>query len=195
MRNKNNLIWIDLEMTGLEVSRDRILEIAAIVTDKDLEVIAEGPSLVIHESEEILGSMNEWCKKQHGLSGLTEDVRKSTITLQEAENAVYVFLQNYCVPGQAILCGNSVWQDKSFIHAYMPKLDSLFHYKIVDVSSIKELVIRWYPKSPYNEVKKMDKHRALVDIYESIGILRMYRNHFFIPESVVAAQEGGADIS
>lgn len=192
MRNRTNLIWIDLEMTGLEVTRDQILEIAAVVTDKDLQIIAEGPSLVIHYPDEVLESMNDWCKKQHELSGLTKEVQQSTITLEQAEHAVYDFLKIYCIAGQGIVCGNSVWQDKAFIHQHMPKLDSFFHYKIVDVSSIKELVIRWYPKSPYSDIKKTDMHRAMPDVYESIEILKNYRQHFFIPESVVAAQEGNA---
>lgn len=191
MRDKNNLIWVDLEMTGLEVSRDRILEIAVVVTNKDLNVIAEGPSFVLHESDEMLESMNEWCKKHHAASGLVQEVRDSVVTVNEAQQAIYDFLNIYCIAGQGIMCGNSVWQDKAFIRAYMPKLDSFFHYKIVDVSSLKELVIRWYPKSTYSDVKKMDKHRALPDIYESIDILRMYRNHFFIPEDVVVFEESG----
>lgn len=181
MHDKNNLIWIDLEMTGLDVSKDKILEIAVVVTDKDLALVAEGPSLVIHYSQEILDAMNDWCKKQHGLSGLTEAVQKSTISLNEAESLVCDFLKNYCIKGQGILCGNSVWQDKSFIQRYMPKLDAFFHYKIVDVSSIKELAIRWYPASPYSDIKKQDKHRALADIYESIEVLKTYRKHFFVP--------------
>jgi oligoribonuclease len=179
MKNRTNLVWIDLEMTGLEVTQDKILEIAAVVTDKDLQIIAEGPSLVIHQSDEILESMNEWCKKQHALSGLTQEVRNSIISLEEAEQDVYNFVNTYCIAGQAILCGNSIWQDKAFIHQYMPKLDSFFHYKIVDVSSLKELVIRWYPKSPYSDIRKTDKHRAMIDVYESIAILKNYRQHFF----------------
>jgi oligoribonuclease len=181
MLDKNNLIWIDLEMTGLVVSQDVILEIAVVVTDKDLAVIAEGPSIVIHHSQAVLDSMNDWCKKQHALSGLTQAVIESTISESHAETMVCDFLQNYCVKGQGILCGNSVWQDKAFIHRYMPKLDAFFHYKIVDVSSIKELVIRWYPKSPYSDIKKQDKHRALPDVYESIEVLRIYRKYFFVP--------------
>ncbi len=181
MRDKNNLIWLDLEMTGLNVMLDVILEIAVVVTDKDLAVIAEGPSIVIHQPQEVLDSMNEWCKKQHTISGLTEAVQKSTISLSEAELAVCDFLKDYCIKGQGILCGNSIWQDKSFIQRYMPKLDAFFHYKIVDVSSIKELVIRWYPSSPFSDIKKQDKHRALPDVYESIEVLRTYRKHFFVP--------------
>jgi oligoribonuclease len=183
MKNRFNLVWIDLEMTGLNVAEDCILEIAAVITDKDLNLIAEGPSLVIHQSDEILESMNDWCKKQHALSGLTQDVKNSTISLEDAEKQVYDFVKTYCIPGQAILCGSSVWQDKSFINKYMPKLSSLFHYKIVDVSSIKELVIRWYPKSPFSDIKTEDKHRALPDTYESIEILKNYRTHFFISET------------
>lgn len=180
MRDKNNLIWIDLEMTGLVLASDVILEIAIVVTDKDLSIIAEGPSLVIHRSNEVLDSMNDWCKRQHGLSGLTQAVKESTISEEQAESMVCEFLKDYCIKGQGILCGNSVWQDKAFIQRYMPKLDSFFHYKIVDVSSIKELVIRWYPNNPYNEVKKQEIHRALPDIYESIEVLKTYKDHFFV---------------
>lgn len=180
MRDKNNLIWIDLEMTGLEVNHDQILEIAVVVTDKNLALLAEGPSVVIHQSQEVLDTMNEWSKKQHAISGLTEAVQKSVISLNDAESMICDFLKNYCVKGQGILCGNSVWQDKAFIQRYMPKLDAFFHYKIVDVSSIKELVIRWYPNSPYSDIKKQDKHRALPDVYESIEVLKTYRIHFFM---------------
>lgn len=181
MRDKNNLIWIDLEMTGLNVAHDVILEIAVVVTDKDLAVLAEGPSLVIHQPDQILEAMNDWCKRQHGISGLTKAVQESTVSLQQAEERVCDFLKDYCIKGQGILCGNSVWQDKSFIQRYMPKLDAFFHYKIVDVSSIKELVIRWYPTSPYADIKKGDVHRALPDVYESIDILKTYRKNFFVP--------------
>lgn len=192
MRSKTNLIWVDLEMTGLDVTKDHILEIAVVVTNKDLEVIGEWPSLVIHQPDTVLDSMNEWCKKQHGLSGLTQEVKNSRITLDQAEETVCGFLTDYCAPGQGIVCGNSVWQDKAFIKASMPKLASFFHYKIVDVSSLKELMIRWYPKSPYSDIKKADKHRALADIHESVEILKIYRNHFFLSESIVAAQEADA---
>ena len=191
MKDRTNLIWLDLEMTGLDVTQDVILEIAVAVTDKNLEIIAEGPSLVIHQSNEILESMNDWCKKQHKISGLTQDVQNSTITLEQAEQEVLSFLNVYCIAGQGILCGNSIWQDKAFIHAYMPQLYKFFHYKIVDVSSVKELIIRWYPKSLNSDFKKADKHRAMADVIESIEALKHYRDHFFIPESVVTAEEVG----
>lgn len=189
MDRQTNLVWIDLEMTGLNLPEDVILEIAVVITDKDLNIIAQGPSLVIKQPDAILDSMNEWCKKQHGLSGLTQEVRAATISLMQAEEQLCDFIKDYCIKGKAILCGNSIWQDKAFIQYYMPKLNSFFHYKIVDVSSIKELVIRWYPKSPYADIKKVDKHRALPDILESIKVLINYRTHFFISENVVAFQE------
>ncbi len=186
MQDKTNLIWIDLEMTGLDVNNDHIVEIAAIVTNKDLQIIAEGPNLVIHQSDEILGSMNDWCKKYHAASGLIKDAQSSTITLATAEQEMYDFLKQYCAPGQGILCGNSIWNDKAFLQKHMPHLNTLFHYKMVDVSSVKELVARWYPKSPYVDFKKTDKHRAKIDIVESIQELKNYRTHFFIPESIIA---------
>ncbi len=191
MDRQTNFIWIDLEMTGLTIPQDVILEIAAVVTDKDLNIIAQGPSLVIKQPDCVLETMNDWCKKQHALSGLTQEVKSASLSLAQAEDQVCEFIKDYCIKGKAILCGNSIWQDKAFIQYYMPTLNSFFHYKIVDVSSIKELVIRWYPKSPYADIKKTDKHRALPDILESINVLINYRTHFFVPESVVAYQESG----
>lgn len=185
-RQRDNLIWIDLEMTGLDLPHDVILEISTIVTDNELNIIAFGPDLVIHHSNTVLETMNEWCKKQHSKSGLVTAVQHSTITLQQAEQQVIDFLLPYCKPDPGVVCGNSVWQDKAFIQWYMPRLNELMHYKIIDVSSVKELVMRWYPKSPFVEFKKMDSHRALTDIQESIEELKHYRKHFFIPPIVTS---------
>lgn len=182
-RHRDYLIWIDLEMSGLELPKDVILEIAVIVTNNQLRIVAEGPSLVIRQPNEILETMNEWCIKQHGLSGLTKAVKDSSITLEDAKQKLMDFLKPYISEGQGVLCGNSVWQDKAFIQHYMPELDNLLHYKIIDVSSIKEVILRWYPKNPLVEFKKQDTHRALTDIRESIEELKYYRNHFFIAQS------------
>jgi len=184
-RHKDYLIWIDLEMSGLDLPKDVILEIAVIVTNNQLHILAEGPSLVIHQPDEILETMNEWCQKQHRLSGLTKEVQNSSTSLEQAEQRLLEFLEPYISQGQGVICGNSVWQDKAFIQAYMPKLDHLLHYKIIDVSSIKEVVLRWYPKNPLIEFKKKDTHRALGDIRESIEELKYYRKHFFISETDV----------
>lgn len=173
------LVWIDLEMTGLDTSRHVILEIATIITDNDLNIIATGPHLVIHQSDQILEQMNDWCKKQHGISGLTQAVRESQTSLAQAEEETLAFLQTYCKKGTAILCGNSVYQDRIFLSVYMPKIISFLNYRLIDVSSVKELVRRWYPKDPLAEFKKQDTHRALTDIQESIGELKNYREHFF----------------
>ena len=180
-RHKDYLIWIDLEMSGLELPQDVILEAAVIITNNQLDVLAEGPLLVIHYPDEVLDNMNDWCKKQHGLSGLTQAVKDSTITLEQAQARLIDFLKPYISLGQGVLCGNSVWQDKAFIRAHMPELDALLHYKIIDVSSIKEVILRWYPKNPLIEFKKQDLHRALPDIRESIEELAHYRKHFFVP--------------
>ena len=180
-RHKDYLIWIDLEMSGLELPQDVILEAAVIITNNQLDVLAEGPLLVIHYPDEVLDNMNDWCKKQHGLSGLTQAVKDSTITLEQAQARLIDFLKPYISLGQGVLCGNSVWQDKAFIRAHMPELDALLHYKIIDVSSIKEVILRWYPKDTRIEFKKQDTHRALPDIRESIEELAYYRKNFFIP--------------
>ena len=180
MQSLNNLVWIDLEMTGLDVNDDHILEAAAVITSQDLEIIAYGPHCIIHQSDSVLDAMNQWCIKQHSLSGLTQAVKDSKTTLDDAQQALYNFVQEYCIPGKAVMCGNSIWQDKAFIAKHMPKLNSLFHYKIIDVSSIKELIIRWYPENPYASFKKRETHRALEDILESINQLENYKTHFFM---------------
>lgn len=180
MKN-TDLIWIDLEMTGLEPEKDVIIEIATIVTSSQLVTLAEGPSLVIHQSDSILDTMNEWCVKQHGISGLTQEVRNSTISLEQAETLTLSFLEQFFGKRQGVLCGNSVWQDRAFIKKYMPRLHEFMHYRIIDVSSVKEVLYRWYPESPYLEFKKKDTHRALIDIRESIEELKHYKTHFFPP--------------
>lgn len=174
-----NLVWIDLEMTGLDVDECRIIEIATLITDSELNIIATGPELVIHQPDELLDAMDEWNTKHHGESGLTEAVRKSTISEEEAERRTLEFIKTYCDERSAPLCGNSVWQDRRFLDRYMPKLEAYLHYRIIDVSSIKEVVRRWYP-SNVRPPKKGDTHRALDDIKESIEELRFYRENIFV---------------
>lgn len=180
-KDKKNLVWLDLEMTGLDVSTDVILEIATIVTDSQLEVIEYGPDLVIHHDEQVLNRMNAWCQVYHGKSGLTQAVRESTVTIGQAEQETLEFLQKYFSVGQPIACGNSVWNDKVFLQKGMPVLYSFFDYRVVDVTSFKEVLRRWYPKSPYLDFKKKEAHRAMDDIKESIAELKHYQTHFFLP--------------
>ncbi len=175
--NNNRLIWIDLEMTGLDPISDKILEIATIITDDELNIIAEGPHLIIHQSDEVLASMNEWCQVQHTISGLTDAVKSSTMSQAEAEDRTLAFLEKYCDPNSTPLCGNSVWQDKLFLQNHMPRLASFFHYRIVDVSSIKLVINRWTKQ--YKLFKKVESHRALDDIKESIAELDFYKKNFF----------------
>lgn len=176
----SNLVWIDLEMTGLDPNRDVILEIACLITDSQLTLIKEGPSLVIYQPKEILDQMNAWSQEQHTLSGLTQAVQRSTISVNQAEEQVLNFLRNYCKPKTALLAGNSVWQDRIFMHRYMPKIVDFLFYRLIDVTTIKELVNRWYPNNEQAEFSKKDTHRALEDIYESIAELKHYKKYFFI---------------
>lgn len=179
MAASSNLVWIDLEMSGLDPEHDVILEIATLVTGPDLEIVAEGPDLVIHQPDEILEGMDEWNTKHHGESGLTESVRNSEIDTREAEARTLSFLEKHVEPDSAPLCGNSIGQDRRFLYRYMPELSEFLHYRNIDVSSIKELVYRWYDDiEPPN---KDANHRALDDIRESIEELRYYREHVFRP--------------
>lgn len=175
------MIWIDLEMTGLDVERERILEIATILTDDDLRVIAIGPDLVIHQPDSLLADMDEWNRTHHGESGLTERVRGSQVSEREAEDATLRFLESYCEPGMCPLAGNSVWQDRRFLSRYMPRLEAYLHYRIIDVSTIKELARRWYPDRMAEATPKVSAHRAMDDIKESIQELRFYRRRIFLP--------------
>lgn len=175
------LVWIDLEMTGLDPSCDVILEIAVVITNNNLEVIAQGPSLVIHYDDMILNNMNEWCKKQHGISGLTKAVQESTVSLDQAKNEVLNFIMRYVPAQKGILCGNSVWQDALFLRRYMPEIINFLFYRIIDVSSIKEVLHRWYPTNNKKIYIKPEMHRAMDDVYASIAELKHYRMNFFIP--------------
>jgi oligoribonuclease len=174
----DRLVWIDMEMSGLDPERCAILEIATIVTDGALDVVAEGPDIVVHQPDAVLEAMDEWCTTHHGASGLTAAVRASTIDLAAAEALTLEFLREHVVPGKAPLAGNSVWQDRRFLTRYMPALDGFLHYRLVDVSTVKELCRRWYPAMALPS--KEGSHRALDDIRESIAELRAYRRRVFV---------------
>ena len=175
--DNSRLIWIDLEMTGLDAFNDHIIEIATVVTDKDLNVLAEGPVFAIHQSAEVMNAMDEWNRKQHGGSGLTERVLASHLSATEAERQTITFLAQWIEKGQSPMCGNSICQDRRFLAREMPALERFFHYRNLDVSTIKELARRWSPKV-LEGLKKSGTHLALDDIHESIAELRHYRQHF-----------------
>ncbi|HET9843663.1 MAG TPA: oligoribonuclease [Gammaproteobacteria bacterium] len=177
--NADHLIWIDLEMTGLDPDKDKIIEIATIVTDSQLNIVAEGPNLVIYQSSEIMNAMDEWCTKQHALSGLTQKVLESHVNEREAEKQTLAFLKQFVKPRYSPMCGNTICQDRRFLYRNMPELEAFFHYRHLDVSTVKELAKRWMPKI-YNSMEKEAKHLALEDIKESIEELKYYRQHFFI---------------
>ena len=176
-----DLIWVDLEMTGLDPEKDVILEIASVVTDDRLELVAEGPNIAIKCPEVILVGMDEWNRTQHKASGLLDRVRASTTDCRKAEQETLAFLSAHCSKGKSPLCGNSIWQDRRFLIKHMPTLEEFFHYRIIDVSSIKELVKRWYPDLPRYEKQKA--HLALMDIRESINELKYYWQKVFLPKT------------
>ncbi|MGS2717828.1 oligoribonuclease [Eionea flava] len=178
MLHEDNLIWIDLEMTGLYPNDDVIIEIATIVTDSNLNVLAEGPMLAVHQSNERLAAMDEWNTNQHGKSGLTERVRNSTITEADAEQQTIAFLKQWVPAGKSPMAGNSICQDRRFLANYMPELENYFHYRNLDVSSVKELARRWKPEA-LNGFKKSGAHLAMDDIRDSINELKHYRETFF----------------
>jgi len=175
----SQIVWVDLEMTGLNSDTDTILEMACIVTDADLNILAEGPDMCVHHSDEDLARMNTWCIETHGKSGLTDRVRRSTHTLAEVEESMIAFISKYVQKGVAPLAGNSVHVDQRFLVKYMPNFMSYLHYRIVDVSSVKELCKRWYPVESKSLPSKKGSHRALSDIQESIEELKYYRSSIF----------------
>ncbi|MCD6026574.1 MAG: oligoribonuclease [Solimicrobium sp.] len=177
--NEFNLVWIDMEMTGLDPENDRIIEVAAVVTDMELNILAEGPVFAIHQSDETLAKMDNWNKSTHGRSGLIDRVKATSITESEAEQALVAFLKRYVPAGKSPMCGNSICQDRRFMARGMPKLEAFFHYRNLDVSTLKELCRRWKPDL-VKGFKKHQKHTALADIIESVEELRYYREHFIV---------------
>jgi len=175
--NEFNLVWVDMEMTGLDPDADAIIEIAVVVTDSELNVLAEGPVLAIHQPDSVLDKMDAWNKGTHGRSGLTERVRASTVTEGTAEEVIMDFLKPYVPKGKSPMCGNTICQDRRFMVRGMPRLEAYFHYRNLDVSTLKELCRRWKPELAAS-FKKHQKHTALADILESIEELRYYREHF-----------------
>jgi oligoribonuclease len=177
--NNDNLIWLDMEMSGLLPDSDRILELAAVVTDADLNVLGESPVFVIHQSDAVLDGMDAWNKGAHGRSGLIDKVKASKVDEQAATEQMIAFLKPFVGAGKSPMCGNSICQDRRFMARYMPDLEAYFHYRNLDVSVFKELARRWKP-AIYSGFKKASKHEALADIYESIDELKYYREHFIV---------------
>ncbi|MCL6271971.1 oligoribonuclease [Sansalvadorimonas sp. 2012CJ34-2] len=173
----DNLVWLDLEMTGLDPRSDCILEVATIVTDANLNVLAEGPVIAVHQPDSVLDTMNEWCIETHGKTGLTERVRQSTVSEAEAEQITIDFLKQYVEPGKSPMCGNTIGQDRRFLFNYMSDLHDFFHYRNIDVSTLKELARRWKPEL-LNGFNKDGSHKAIEDIRESIDEMKYYREHF-----------------
>uniref|UniRef100_A0A8C4QZI3 Oligoribonuclease, mitochondrial n=1 Tax=Eptatretus burgeri TaxID=7764 RepID=A0A8C4QZI3_EPTBU len=173
------MVWVDLEMTGLDIETDEIIEMACIITDSNMNIIAEGPNLIIHQPDSLLDNMSDWCKTHHGKSGLTQAVRSSNISLQAAEYEFLSFVRQHTPPGACPLAGNSVHADKKFLERFMPQFTRHLHYRIIDVSTIKELCLRWYPEDFEQAPQKRASHRALDDIRESIKELTFYRKHIF----------------
>lgn len=180
------LVWLDMEMTGLDPEKERIIEVAVVVTEADLTVVAEGPVLVIHQSDALLDAMDNWNKGTHGRSGLIDKVKASTLTESEAEDILLDFLKLHVPAGKSPLCGNTISQDRRFMYKYMPRFETFFHYRNLDVSTLKELARRWKPEVVKSFVKH-SKHEALADIYESIEELKHYREHFMNVDSAVVA--------
>lgn len=178
MSTNSPLVWMDMEMSGLDPERDVILEIATIITDADLNILAEGPEIVVQQPASLFANMDAWCQEHHTKSGLWQRVLESNITISEAETLTLDFVKKHCKSRESPLCGNSIWQDRRFVARYMRSLDAYLHYRIIDVSSIKELVVRWAPQHKFPS--KKGNHRALDDIRESLDELRHYRTNAFV---------------
>lgn len=183
-KHASTLVWIDLEMTGLNTETDVILEIATIITDNELNIVEEGDSIVVWQPESVLKNMDEWNQKHHAESGLLERVRNSVVSVEEAEAVTFDLVRRHADIHSSPLCGNSVWQDRRFLMRYMPTLEHYLHYRLIDVSTLKELARRWAP-ALINELTKTAQHRALDDIRESISELRMYRDYFLNPGAAI----------
>ena len=179
LQSKDNLVWIDLEMTGLDPEKEKIIEIATLITDSDLNIIAEGPNLVIFQQSELIDAMDDWNQKQHGSSGLIEQVSKSDITEQVAEIETLDFISKYVGEKVSPMCGNTVSHDRRFLSKYMPRLESYFNYRHIDVSSFKEVAVRWMNEAQVYE--KKGSHRAMGDIKESVAELKFYKG-LFMPD-------------
>lgn len=171
----SNLVWVDLEMTGVNPSIHNIVEISVVVTDNNLNILDEIPSIVIHQESDVLDKMDNFARELHTTSGLIKEVEKSDVSLQDAQAEVLKFLEKHCKPQKAPLCGNSIWVDRMFLRAYMPKVESFLNYRVIDVSSVKEIAARWYGE----KFEKKNAHRAYDDIIESIEELKFYRNSIF----------------
>lgn len=178
VRREKNLVWLDLEMTGLDPRKHTILEIATVVTDSELNVLADGPFLPIHQSEKTLSAMDPWCLEHHGSSGLITRVRESKVSMSAAEEQTLEFVSSWCHPKTSPLCGNTIGQDRRFLTKYMPRLHDFFHYRSIDVSTVKELVLRWYPPESHFPAKS-DKHEARLDVHDSLRELAFYRRSVF----------------
>jgi oligoribonuclease len=175
--NEFRLVWLDMEMTGLDPEKERIIEVAVVITEPDLTIVAEGPVLVVHQPDSLLDAMDSWNKSTHGKSGLIDRVKASTLSESDAEHQLVTFMAQYVPAGKSPLCGNTVSQDRRFMFNYMPKLEQFFHYRTIDVSTLKELARRWKPEL-LKGFEKRSKHEALADIYESIDELKYYRENF-----------------
>ncbi len=191
MSAHDHLVWIDLEMTGLDPREHRILEIGTLITDASLNVIAEGPELVVAASEEVLANMNEWSRDHHQASGLLDRVRASTLSVEEAEQLTLEFVRTYCVEGYAPLAGNSIHMDRFFLKFHMPALEAFLHYRNVDVTTLKELARRWNPRVLATAPRKSDTHRSMEDLRESIAELQHYREQFVVLPGQVSEDRPG----
>ena len=180
-QNDTHLVWIDMEMTGLSPDSDRVIEVALVVTDKDLNIVAEGPVLVVHQPDAVLDAMDNWNKGTHGKSGLIDKVKASLLTDSDVEDAMIHFLKQHVPARTSPMCGNSICQDRRFLARWMPKLEAYFHYRNLDVSTLKELAKRWRPQI-MDGFKKANSHTALADIMESIEEMKYYREHFIRPD-------------